>query len=145
MLLRITAFGFLCVGNEPLHGAIETIYNRYKAYHRITNADLARAKLDDKKYNDWRHKLGEIDEIDAIKYPTYPRVIEFFSLAEDKNNYLYRMATNPDRTYYPGNDFMEVQRSVAKRKLPADILAIANRQVREIMARANKNGGRVPR
>jgi len=145
MLLRITAFGFLCVGNEPLHKAIGEIYNRYKDYHRVSSLQLANAKLDDKKYNDWKHKLGEIEEIDAIQYPTYARVIEFFSLSEDKNNYLYRLSSNPDRTYYPGNDFMEVNRSAKKRRINSDILSTANKQVRDIMARALKNGGKVPR
>jgi len=147
MLLRMTAFGFLAMGNRPLHARIGEIYQAYKDHHGINMDNEAISLEGDKKFSDWRYKLGEISALDMINYPSYDRVVEFYSITEDvkRGNRNYILASNPNRAYFPGLDYMVVKRASKPRKVDAELMAEATADLNSILDAAMLNGGRIKR
>jgi len=143
-LLKLTAIGFLCCGNPVLHSKVESIYYEYKDFHKVTAQQIMQVAHDEGKFKDWRYKLGVIHELDMIHFPSYERVIEFFSFSEDKTNRLYKSAYRADRSYYPGSDFMVIDRN-EPHEVSQDLMASATAQVNEIMRRAMANDGFIDR
>jgi len=109
-LVKLISFAFHCPGNEPLYDCLRDIFDEYKQLYSVAEMDLASVDFADKQFNDWKYKLGEIDAAERVVFPSYLRVMQFFSVSEDKQGKQLAAATRVDRANYPGFDYLKVNR-----------------------------------
>lgn len=62
-----------------------------------------------------------------------------------RGNRNYILASNPNRAYFPGLDYMVVKRASKPRKVDAELMAEATADLNSILDAAMMNGGRIKR